>query len=312
MQDVFQKWTRTVLWVIPVAAYFLFAQSAFASYISPSGPVYPGASYSVNEDITNSSSVPITVHNDWAYSVNGSALNWSWCSKDTTIPAGATVTVSCGSTGDVAGTVMGFQVNTWWNPWTVTWSNTGFTVQARPATVSASLSPTGDVYPNAALSLFGTVSGSGYNGSNCWAYSVNGGARSCWFSPGSGTGNFSYNWNAGSADTNTIYTFYLCTDSGAGICASAGSLRVVNPPPPAFDYSLNPPSSVPILVQGNTAVVYVSTALSSPATQGVTLSLSGLPSGISYTVSPSATQNPSATYEVTLTASGSATVGTFP
>ncbi|MDP3661746.1 MAG: hypothetical protein Q8R17_02770 [bacterium] len=312
MEHIFQKKRQIVLWTLPVAAYFIFALPAFASYISPSGTVYPGASYSVNEDITNSSSVPITVHNDWAYSVNGSALNWNWCSKDTTIPAGATVTVSCGSTGDVAGTVMGFPVTTWWNPWTVTWSTTGFTVQARPATVSASLSPTGDVYPNASLSLSGTVSGSGYSGTNCWAYSVNGGARSCWFSPGSGIGNFSYNWNAGAADPNTTYTFYLCTDSGAGVCSTAGSLRVVNPPPPSFDYSLSQQTSAPTLVQGNAAVVYFTTTLSSNATQGVTLSLSGLPSGISYTVSPSATQNPSATYEVTLTASGSATVGTFP
>jgi hypothetical protein len=80
----------------------------------------------------------------------------------------------------------------------------------------------------------------------------------------------------------------------------------------SFNYSIAQQTSLPTLVQGNDTVVYLTTTLLSGATQGVTLSLSGLPSGVTYTLRPSATQNPSATYEVAFFATESATVGTFP
>lgn len=255
MRKVAQKVTQVVVWAIPVLAYVALVPTAFAAYISPSGPVFPGASYSVNEDISNASASSITVTNDWYYRINGGGWN-SWCHEVNAVPANGNITVSCGSTGDAAGTVMEFQVNTWRPDYSgsVSWSNTGFTVQSPPATASASLSPSGDVYPNTALSLSGSVSGSGYTGTNCWAYSVNGGARSCWFSPGAGTGNFSYSWSAGSADPSTTYTFYLCTDNGAGSCATAGSLRIVAPPTLTATLSVSPTSAYT-----NTAVSFTTT-----------------------------------------------------
>lgn len=203
MQTLFLRLSRTLLWMIPVVAYFAFAPVTLAAYISPSGSVYPGASYSVNETVTNSGSSAITVHNDWFYKVNGGGWN-SWCSQDNTISANSSRTVSCGSTGDVAGTAMEFQVNTWWNPWTVTWSNTGFTVQARPI---ASVSISG---PSSAIA-YNTSASLSVSSTNAMSCSVSGGGS--WSSVDAQA--TSGIWNTGTLTSNTTFTVNCNPTNGA-------------------------------------------------------------------------------------------------
>jgi len=114
---------------------------------------------------------------------------------------------------------------------------------AAAQSVSASLSPSGDVYPGTYLQLSGSVSGAGYSGPNCWYLSVNGGSSFCWVGAGSGESVAPFGWVAGSADPNTTYTISLCTSTG--VCSSAGSVRVVPQPAPlSVSASLSPSGDV--------------------------------------------------------------------
>ncbi len=112
-----------------------------------------------------------------------------------------------------------------------------------------------------------------------------------------------------SASTTFSYTF-SAIDNAANESAQSGP-PVSATTPAVFNYSLNTNAASLSLVQGSSVNTTVSLSLLAGTSQAVSLSVSGLPSGVSasFTNSPC---SPSCTSTLTLTASATATLGSGP
>src|SRR3989338_1284781 len=133
----FIKTKAFLIGITTAILFFAVAPNAFALSYSPS-TIYPGTPYTLSESVSNSSGSTISVTKDCFYWKNG-AYGGSWSHEVLNVPPSGT-TATCGSTGDTAGSAMSFQMNIWRPNYggSVSWSNTGFTVQSRPATYSIS------------------------------------------------------------------------------------------------------------------------------------------------------------------------------
>ncbi|MCR4334364.1 MAG: hypothetical protein NUV47_01365 [Patescibacteria group bacterium] len=114
-------------------AVFFFASTpqVFALSYSPS-TIYYGTSYTLTQSVSNNTGSNISVTKDCFYWKNG-VYGGTWGNGTATIPPGGG-TVSCSSTGDVAGSQMSFQMNVWFPNYSGTYSDTytSFTVQPTP------------------------------------------------------------------------------------------------------------------------------------------------------------------------------------
>ncbi|HEV3036594.1 MAG TPA: xyloglucanase [Candidatus Angelobacter sp.] len=124
------------------------------------------------------------------------------------------------------------------------------------------------------------------------------------FNPASTTGTSTLTLTASSTATTGPATVTV-TGTGGGLTHTVTiSLTVVAPPPPSFSLTASP-SSVSIN-QGATATSVITVTSSGGFAGSVTLSASGLPSGVTASFSPASTTGAST---VTFTASATATVG---
>ena len=97
--------------------------------------------------------------------------------------------------------------------------------------------------------------------------------------------------------------------SGSSCLLTMNGNRSVTANFSSFNYRIDPPAAQTI-TQGKTIYVYVPTTLTGGNTEGVTLTLSNLQNGVSYTVDPVGALNPSVTRVFAITAAGNATVET--
>ena len=128
-------------------------------------------------------------------------------------------------------------------------------------------------------------------------------------SPGSGSSIVTFTV-ASNAATGT-YPITI-TGTGGGLTETTTvSLTVTAPVPPAFTVSVSPTSGS--LDQGQSGYVVVTTAVSGGFNSAVTLSATGLPSGVTGTFSSNPIAAPgSGTSDFTLTVSKTAKTGTYP
>jgi kumamolisin len=128
-------------------------------------------------------------------------------------------------------------------------------------------------------------------------------------SPGSGTSTATF--NVGSSAAAGTYTITV-TGTGGGITHTATvSLTVTKPAAGAFTISVSPAAGY--LFQGQSGYVTVTTAVSGGFNSAISLSATGLPSGVTGSFSPSSINAPgSGTSNFTLTVSGTAKNGTYP
>ncbi len=126
-------------------------------------------------------------------------------------------------------------------------------------------------------------------------------------SPGSGTSTATF--TVGSTAAAGTYTITV-TGTGGGITHTATvSLTVTKPASPAFTVSVSPSSGS--LDQGQSGYAVVTTAVSGGFNSAVTLSATGLPTGVTGSFSPNPIKAPgSGTSDFTLTVSRTAPTGT--
>jgi hypothetical protein len=187
--------------------------------------------------------------------------------------------------------------------YTVTASNAGGTSVPASASgvVTANCTPTASIAANPTSVSYNSAS------TITWS-SVN--ATSCTASGGwSGSKAVSGSQSTGNLTSNTTFTL-TCTNAGINSAPVSANVTVGSAPP-SFDYSLVQPQSVTVAKGGTNQFGQniVQKNLSSGTSQAVDLSVSGLASGVSYSVANQGCL-PTCSSTITYTVSPSATTGT--
>lgn len=175
-----------------------------------------------------------------------------------------------------------------------------FTVSATPAsqTVIAGNSTSYTVTVGAANGFTGSVSPS--------VAGLPSGASGS-FNPASVTGSGTSTLTVSTATGTTTGSFPLTITGTSGSLAHSNTVTLVVNPPPVPDFSLSASPSSLTIIQGSNGVSTITVNPLNGYTGTVSLSASGLPSGVTDSFNPSSTTG---TSTLTLTASSTATIGT--
>jgi kumamolisin len=126
-----------------------------------------------------------------------------------------------------------------------------------------------------------------------------------------GAGNSTMSISVASSVATGTYTITVTGTSGSTVETTTVSLTVTAPASPAFTISVSPSSGY--LDQGQSGYATVTTAVSGGFSSAITLSATGIPSGVTGSFSPNPIKAPgSGTSHFTLTVSRTAKTGTYP
>ena len=183
-----------------------------------------------------------------------------------------------------------------------------FTISASPTSVSVAQGASG------ASTITTSVSG-GFNSAIALSASGQPAGVTVSFNPTSiaapGSGTSTMTMTVASTTSTGTYTITV-TGSGGGVTNSATvSLTVTAKTSGSFTISVSPSSGY--LYQGQSGYAVVSTTVSGGFNSAIALSASGVPSGVTYSFSPSSIPAPgSGSSDLNLTVSYNATPGTYP